>query len=154
MCSQKTIAWQPLRTAQQFTAVMQRGRVVARSAHFFIHALCLAHTPTTTAWFAPTSARFCGMLLSKRWAHTAVRRNLIKRQIRSILNQPPPVLTLPNSHIVLIVRLHSGWDSQQFHSAASNTLQTAVRQELLALFKHARWHKAPVFDIATKERPL
>lgn len=161
MCAPKKAAWRALRDAQQFAAVMQQGRVVSKSPHFLIHAVRLPHIANHTpaqaaslASFKPTSAQFYGMLLSKRWARTAVRRNVIKRQVRSILAQHGVQLELPSSHIALVVRLHSSWNAQQFVSAASHVLRMAVRQELLALFQHARWHKAPTIGLTTELNTL
>lgn len=148
------MVWQALCSAQQFAAVMQRGRIIAKTAHFSLHAVHLPHTPVPRTpmgkalLFAPVSSCFYGMLLSKRWAAKAVRRNLIKRQIRSMLYQHAPLFQLPSSHVALVVRLHHGWDKQQFISAASNRLRVAVRQELLELFQHANWHKAPTLATA------
>lgn len=135
-----------MRHAQQFAAVMQRGRTIAKTAHFSLHVVRLPvlHTPDHKAtMFTPASACFCGMLLSKRWAAKAVRRNLIKRQIRSVVQQHSSQLALPQSHVAMVVRLHHGWDKALFISAASAPLKTAVRQEVWQLLHHANWHLAP-----------
>ncbi len=140
---------------RQFAIVMRKGRIVAKGAHFSLHALYLSTESiqgkqgSNAGLFMPTSACFFGMLLSKRWAAKAVRRNLIKRQIRSILSQRAVDLELPRSRVALVVRLYSGWDKQLFVSAASNSLRVTVRRELLELFQSANWQKAPTLTLAT-----
>jgi len=68
-------------------------------------------------------------LIPKRWAKRAVTRNLIRRQVRAIAAEHPH---LPEAQYV--VRLKAPFDPRQFHSAHSEPLRQAVRQELLSLF--------------------
>ena len=71
-----------------------------------------------------------GAMVPKRWAKRAVTRNLIKRQIYNVASQYESRFPAA-AHVV---RLRSGFDRQQFASAASDQLKKAVRMELESLF--------------------
>lgn len=75
-----------------------------------------------------------GAMVPKRWAKRAVTRNMIKRQIYSLGSLADTALP-PAAYVV---RLRAAFDRAQFVSASSNALKRQVRQELLALFGHAR----------------
>jgi ribonuclease P protein component len=74
-----------------------------------------------------------GAMVPKRWAKRAVTRNLIKRQIYSVASRYETRLPAA-AHLV---RLRSGFDRQQFLSAASDQLRNAVRAEIELLFNKA-----------------
>jgi ribonuclease P protein component len=74
-----------------------------------------------------------GAMVPKRWAKRAVTRNLIKRQIYSVASRYETRLPAA-AHLV---RLRSGFDRQQFLSAASDQLRNAVRAEIEQLFNKA-----------------
>ena len=145
-------AWLPLRNAQQFQAVLQQGQVVARSTHFVLHALrwpaCDKAVPTTQAQplllFAAGRQAYTGTIIPKRWARRAVTRNLIKRQIRSLIAKHAPVINsqIPDS-IAIAIRLRSAFSTQHFISAASPMLRAAVRTELCELLSRPCWASLP-----------
>jgi ribonuclease P protein component len=70
-----------------------------------------------------------GCMVPKRHARRAVTRNLIKRQMRAAIERRDGALP----HGLWLVRLHAGFASAQFPSAASPALALAVRGELDAL---------------------
>jgi ribonuclease P protein component len=72
-------------------------------------------------------------MVPKRWAKRAVTRNLIKRQIYSVASRYEARLPV----MAHLVRLRSGFDRQQFTSAASEHLKNAVRAEIEQLFAKA-----------------
>lgn len=74
-----------------------------------------------------------GALAPKRWARRAVTRNLVKRQIYSLFAQRESGLPAA----AYVVRLRSGFDRAEFHSAASAALRVAVRAELQQLLGKA-----------------
>ena len=91
---------------------------------------------------------FLGLVVPKRYAHRAVTRNLIKRQIRAVFDaylsassasaQTMAIPSTPkNLSDVWVVRLRAGFDAQQFPSASSNALRVALRTELQKLFQIA-----------------
>lgn len=95
-------------------------------------------TPTVPQACFPDDELWLGAMVPKRWARRAVTRNLIKRQIYSIGAQHETALPAA----AYLVRLRGGFERQQFRSAASDTLRTAVRAEVEQLFsKAARPHK-------------
>ena len=147
--------WFVLRNAQQFGAVMQQGQVIARSRHFMLHVLrwhqhaldmaaaTKAEQPPrqrmrSTAIFPSGQAApaYSGAIVPKRWAHRAVTRNLIKRQIRqAMLAHPPPL----SDGLAVLVRQRAAFDPSRFVSASSSMLRAAVRQELAELLAKADW---------------
>ena len=114
---------------------MAQGRQI-RSPHFVLHQWNAQAGTATGPGFEKAPALFVGqhlgILIPKRWAKRAVTRNLIRRQVRAVLTQQP---NLPQAHYV--VRLKSPFDARQFHSASSQPLRVAVRQELQQLFAKA-----------------
>ena len=111
---------------------MAQGRQV-RTPHFVLHQWDAQAGTASGPGFEKTPALFAGwhlgVLIPKRWAKRAVTRNLIRRQVRAVAAQHPH---LPQAQYV--VRLKTAFDPRQFHSAHSEALRQAVRQELLALF--------------------
>jgi ribonuclease P protein component len=123
-----------LRDPAQFKLGMDQ-KVVAKSAHFALHAPAAAQasdseTPTTMANHGPT--HLIGAVIPKRWAKRAVTRNAIRRQIYQAWAHW--LKSLPAG--MHVVRLKTGFDAKQFHSASSKAFKTAVRTELNQLFQH------------------
>ena len=133
------IHMQRLKTRPQFQAALA-GKTLARTAHFALHSTPLSQpglitadsSDHTTALFSQQCV-WLGALVPKRWAKRAVTRNTIKRQIYSVSSQFEPQLAAA-AHVV---RLRSSFDRQQFVSATSDALKTALRAELLDLFGRA-----------------
>ena len=140
----------PLRNAQQFQAVLKQGQIAARSAHFVLHVLRWpVGAKTTPAPAAPTQPQllfacgrktYLGAIIPKRWARRAVTRNLIKRQIRSVMAQSAASVNaqMPDN-IAIVVRLRTAFNPQHFISASSPVLRAAVRTELCQLLAHPDW---------------
>jgi ribonuclease P protein component len=74
-----------------------------------------------------------GCVLPKRHARRAVTRNLVRRQIRAALERDHPTLA-PG---LWVIRLKAPFDRKLFHSASSDALRTAVRDELALLLRRA-----------------
>ena len=114
---------------------MAQGRQI-RTPHFVLHQWSAQTDTASGPGFEKTPALFAeshlGILIPKRWAKRAVTRNLIRRQVRAVAAQQPH---LPQAQYVL--RLKSAFDPRQFHSAHSEPLRHAVRQELRELFAKA-----------------
>jgi ribonuclease P protein component len=74
-----------------------------------------------------------GTVVPKRHARRAVTRNLLKRQMRAVVQHEagrlPPGLW--------VVRLKAPFDKQQFPSAASEPLRALAREELGTLLRRA-----------------
>ena len=81
-----------------------------------------------------------GALVPKRWAKRAVTRSLIKRQVYSVSKDFEQTLPV-GEHVV---RLRAAFDRQQFVSARSDALRSAVRQELQRLFGQAAARVTPL----------
>ena len=125
---------QRLKTREQFQAVLAVPPLT-RTEHFVMHRR-LASGPdmaTTPALAVLNEGLWFGAMVPKRWARRAVTRNLIKRQIFSLAEQYAPGLPVT----AYLIRLRSGFDRQQFKSAASDPLRAAVRKELEQLFRRA-----------------
>ncbi len=75
--------------------------------------------------------QWIGAMVPKRWAKRAVTRNAIKRQIYSVSAEA--LLQYPQS--ALLVRLRREFPRQNFPSAESSLLKTAVRAEVLTLMQ-------------------
>ena len=160
--------WLVLRNAQQFGTVMQQGQVIARSRHFMLHVLrwhqhaldmaaaTKAEQPPrqrmrSTAIFPSGQAApaYSGAIVPKRWAHRAVTRNLIKRQIRQAMLAHPRALSdglavvvrqrALSDGLAVVVRQRAAFDPSRFVSASSSMLRAAVRQELAELLAKADW---------------
>lgn len=94
--------------------------------------------PASPSPFPAVDELWFGAMVPKRWARRAVTRNLIKRQIYSIAARHEAALPAA----VYLVRLRSGFERQQFRSAASDALRAAVHAEVEQLFsKAAQSHK-------------
>lgn len=129
---------QRLKTRAQFQAVLA-GAVVARTVHFALHCARLDQallkqetSPASVALFGVADC-WIGAMVPKRWAKQAVTRNAIKRQIYSVSTDFESALPVA-AHVV---RLRAVFDRQQFISASSDALKTALRQELRQLFARA-----------------
>ena len=141
---------------------MAGGSTVARTEHFALHRAAFQPAtgpepvPTATrppatggsepdlatgprsrrsaALFAVRGEPWLGAIVPKRWARRAVTRNAIKRQIYTVSLDYEADLPAA-AHVV---RLRTGFDKAQFHSATSPALKQAVRAELQRLFAGAR----------------
>jgi ribonuclease P protein component len=137
---------QRLKTRPQFQAALAGG-TVSRTAHFALHRLNLAPpadtslAPALTQGPAPSPEQalfglfdvWLGAMVPKRWARRAVTRNAIKRQIYNVSERFGDRLPVA-AHVV---RLRTTFDRQRFHSATSEPLKLAVREELVQLFERA-----------------
>ena len=111
---------------------MANGRQI-KTAHFVLHQWQDEREPNTGPGFEKTPALLLGQRLGvvvpKRLAKKAVTRNLIRRQVKAVLQQEqvhlPPAL--------YVVRLKTPFSNREFISAASRALQQAVRAELVLL---------------------
>lgn len=74
-----------------------------------------------------------GAVIPKRHARRSVTRNLLRRQIRSVMNDR--LDTLPPG--LWLVRLRTPFAKVDFVSAASELLRRAARDELQQLFSRA-----------------
>lgn len=74
-----------------------------------------------------------GALVPKRWARSAVTRNLIRRQVYAVGGRFSPAW----GAAACVVRLRGGFDRRFFVSARSDALRDAVRSELEALYARA-----------------
>jgi len=122
---------QRLQSRTQFQAVMA-GTTVSRTAHFALHRVALHGAPAenlSKPLFTVDDV-WLGAMVPKRWARRAVTRNTIKRQVYTV-SQGFEVSMLRAAHVV---RLRSSFDRQQFVSATSDALKTAVKAELEQLF--------------------
>ncbi len=129
-----------LKTAAQFAAVLdasklkaQRPAGVWRSAHFALHVAPLSILQTEYEGVAIKTASLLspivGVICPKRWAKRAVTRNTIKRQIYAVSSELKNQLPAA----CLVVRLASDFSREQYPSATSAALKSAVREELIAL---------------------
>lgn len=129
---------QRITSRAQFQAVLA-GKTLARTSHFSLHSLELRVLDTPAPQGALVSALFAlheqwlGAMIPKRWARRAVTRNAIRRQVYSLARAA--ATNLPRG--AYVVRLRSAFDRQQFVSASSEALKTAVRGELVLLFERA-----------------
>lgn len=117
---------QRLQTATQFRSLLDAPRV-STSEHFTLHRR--AELPGAPAPAAGTVA-WIGAMVPKRWARRAVTRNLIRRQIYSLMQERSPHL-LPAAYLV---RQRAAFARDEFISAQSERLRKAVRSELTGLF--------------------
>ena len=81
----------------------------------------------------PPNGCWLGLVVPKRHARRAVTRNLLKRQMRSVMDSHagglPPGLW--------VLRLKAPFDKQQFSSPGSDALNVAARAELQLLLQRA-----------------
>ncbi len=86
----------------------------------------------------PLEGRWLGTVVPKRHARRAVTRNLLKRQMRAVVQHEadklPPGLW--------VLRLKAPFDKQQFPSAASAPLRAMARGELALLLQRAMQRSA------------
>jgi len=118
-----------LQSRPQFQAVLA-GVTVARTQHFALHCLALPLADTSSRGLFAVDGAWLGAMVPKRWARRAVTRNAIKRQVYA-LGQTFETSLGCSAHVV---RLRSGFDRQQFASATSLALKTALKSELVQLF--------------------
>lgn len=71
-----------------------------------------------------------GVVLPKRWARRAVTRNLLRRMLRTEMQER--LHRLPPGQ--WLFRLRAAWSRESYRSAASSLLRHDVRAELAALF--------------------
>lgn len=76
-------------------------------------------------------ALWLGTVVPKRHAKRAVTRSLFKRQMRAAVQRHAE--HMPNG--LWVLRLRNGFDRQQFSSAASDALRSAVHDELEAMLQ-------------------
>ena len=140
---------QRLKTRPQFQAALA-GPLGVRTAHFALHSCDLAlvyppqaasATPSEPSSVQPeghisSEGGALGAMVPKRWAKRAVTRNAIKRQIYAVSAQFEARLR-PRAHVV---RLRASFDRNEFISASSEQLKSAVRAELADLFTRASAH--------------
>jgi ribonuclease P protein component len=79
--------------------------------------------------------RWLGTVVPKRHARRAVTRNLLKRQMRAVVQREAEFDRLAPG--LWVVRLKAPFDKQQFPSAASPPLRALARDELSALLQRA-----------------
>jgi ribonuclease P protein component len=120
-----------LKTPEQFQIVMKAG-VVAQSPHFAMHWLFLAKAGEASGQFRESVA-WVGVVLPKRHAKKAVRRNMLRRQIYSVGMEFQEQL----EGAAHVLRLKKGFEDEGFVSASSEALKKAVRTELKDLFARA-----------------
>ena len=140
-----------LKTRPQFQAVLAAG-TAARTTHFALHRLRLAHLDSPSTGPAESSPRagqaqalfgvavpgaWLGAMVPKRWARRAFTRNTIKRQIYAVAAGFEP--RMPQA--AHVVRLRAAFDRKHFVSATSDALKDAVRAELQQLFAAAERRK-------------
>ncbi len=128
------VAPRHLQTSPQFQAVLNAG-VIATSPHFALHRLILnsphdLFTPVDSTSSGNPASGWMGVLLPKRHAKKAVRRNLLRRQIYAVASTVPERL----KGAAHVVRLRKPFDKKAFFSASSDVLKQAVRLELQTLF--------------------
>jgi ribonuclease P protein component len=146
---------QRLKTAEQFATVLDASKQrlaplqsevayisgVWRSAHFALHVASYEAFPldfmaglkvVNPSVSQPKGHQHAtiGVICPKRWAKRAVTRNTIKRQIYAVSSELAPQLPAA----CLVLRLTTGFAPDQFVSASSAKLKSAVRAELLMLF--------------------
>jgi ribonuclease P protein component len=128
-------AVQHVLTKTQFDAAMnpaKGAKVLGKTQHFCLHAGLSIEQQYS-------SAALVGVVLPKRWAKSAVRRNLLRRAIYQQAQGLPQLQSLPDTHTALVVvRLTCGFAQTAFRSARSKVLQQAVNVELQNLFLNAQ----------------
>lgn len=102
--------------------------VLAQSPHFALHGMRLSLAGEDASLFSGGNA-WMGLVLPKRHAKRAVRRNLLRRQAVSLEREWAEGL----QGCALVIRLKRGFDDKTFVSASSSPLKRAVRSELLDL---------------------
>jgi ribonuclease P protein component len=81
----------------------------------------------------PPSGRWLGLVVPKRHAKRSVTRNLLKRQMREVMQAQADGL----SPGLWVLRLKAPFDRKLFPSPASDPLRLLAREELAALLQRA-----------------
>ena len=81
----------------------------------------------------PPSSCWLGLVVPKRHARRAVTRNLLKRQMRQLMQVHAPALA-PG---LWVLRLKAPFDRKQFTSPASDDLRHCAHDELALLLQRA-----------------
>lgn len=89
--------------------------------------------PSDRAVEVPPAERWLGLVVPKRHAKRSVTRNLLKRQMRSVMAAQAAVLA-PG---LWVVRLKAPFDRKQFTSPVSDLLRAAAGDELTQLLQRA-----------------
>lgn len=142
------MAWAPLHKAE--IEALLGTRPVAKTDHFVLHCqspktvtreLCTEVAPDRDGSvdnISETQHLASGLgfasLVPKRHAKRAVTRNLIRRQMREAVRAEAGLP--PDSQV--LIRLRAAFDGRRYPAAASQTLRSAVRQELAALLAQRR----------------
>ena len=105
-----------------FDAVMT-GRPVLKTAHFALH---VGGNPLPALAKADVAV---GVVLPKRWAKSAVRRNAIRRSIYRVALEKSGAQASVNS-AAWVIRLHTAFDAKLHHSPSSSGLCARVDSEL------------------------
>ena len=82
---------------------------------------------------AALQGHWLGTVVPKRHAKRAVTRNLLKRQMRGVMQAQ--AAQLPAG--LWVLRLRAAFDPRRFHSAASDALRELARDELQLLLQRA-----------------
>ena len=82
---------------------------------------------------AQPSSCWLGLVVPKRHARRAVTRNLLKRQMRQLMQVHAPALA-PG---LWVLRLKAPFDRKQFTSPASDGLRSSAHDELALLLQRA-----------------
>lgn len=133
-------------------AQLLKSPPAAKTMHFVLHHLAKAPASSTHSSKLSTGlstspnqpvddfldeVRWLGLAVPKRHARRAVTRTLIKRQIRSRMQDHASRLA-PG---MWLVRLRASFDKAEFPSAASEALALTVRAELECAFVRAALHR-------------
>lgn len=121
-----------LKTRAQFQAVLA-GTAVAKTTHFVMHRCALSESNLAPVGLFRQRDVWMGAMVPKRWAKRSVTRHLIKRQVYATATEHAKNL----SQAAHVVRLRAAFSPKQFHSAASDVLKQAVREEMALLFERA-----------------
>ena len=89
--------------------------------------------PSASAVPGPPQGHWLGLVVPKRHAKRAVTRNLLKRQMRQLMQAQAHSL-LPG---LWVLRLKAPFDRQRFASPASDALRQAAGNELALLLQRA-----------------
>ena len=130
------LATAPLATSRHFVlqhlaASPASAKLVARRA--VVPNLSTADAPTradSVDNISAPSAWWLGVVVPKRHAKRAVTRNLLKRQVRAVVDRHRP--RMPPGQ--WLVRLRAPFDARLFVSAASAALRETARVELEEMF--------------------
>ncbi len=128
-----------LKTRAQFQAVLA-GTTVAKTTHFVMHRCALSESASAPAGLFRQRDVWMGAMVPKRWAKRSVTRHLIKRQVYATATEHANDL----SQAAHVVRLRAAFSPKQFHSAASDVLKQAVREEMALLFERAHLANQPL----------